>query len=137
MKLKIDTICLSGIDRCGKDTMYRVVGALDRKYILECRGLPDNITYNRLFGRETEYALLQHKNTLYVHLYVAKPDWLLRCKLTNEPPIDYEKHVEEFCATFEHLHRVGLKTMTVYTSEESIYNIAKKILEYADSLNNL
>lgn len=133
----VDTIILDGIDRCGKGQMRGVLSMQDRNYILIDRGLPSCIAYNKIYGREeAKYDLKSHENELFVHLYVDKKDWEIRCKLTNEPPIDYDLHMNEFCKTFEYLENHGMKVLVLNTSEgQSIYEMSRIILEEADRYN--
>ena len=132
----IDTIVLDGIDKCGKNLLMGVLANLDRKYILVCRGLQSCLSYDEIYDRpRVKYDFQSHRNELFVFLDIEENDWKIRCKLTNEPKIDYNEHNSVFQKTFDVLANSGLTTFRVYPSKDSVYQMAKAILDFADEMN--
>ena len=101
---KYYTVIFEGIDKTGKDQLARYVDEIcGHDMCLPRRGIVSNVAYAKLYGREApEYDLSNHKHEIYVLLRCSdKTDWKMRCKLTNEPAIDYEKNVEVFETTWD------------------------------------
>ena len=137
-KLKIDTIVLEGIDRCGKDMLLAHLSRMDRKYILTARGIISNLSYCKIFEREpVNYDLEQHKHELYVFIDVDKDDWAIRCSLTDEPTISYDEHTKAFDKTAHEVKDAGINVLFLNSSEQTIHQMAEEILVAADSLNKI
>lgn len=97
------------------------------------------LAYANMYNRKYEYSDDALKHTLYVHLTANKTDWECRCMLANERPIDYDNNVKAFNDTFEYLknkHGSEFKYIVCNTSETSVYNITKTIIETIEQLNN-
>ena len=81
-------------------------------------------------------------NTLFVLLEVDKQDWEIRCKLTNEPSLDftYEEMTQAFkLALYELKERFNVpedRILVFNTSEYTSYTIASIITTHLESLNN-
>lgn len=97
------------------------------------RSLISNIAFSELRHLGYSYHIDDFKNFIFVYLKVDKEDWEIRCKLTNEPTISYEEHMQAYTHAVsilrEHKHYVH----EFNTTHETPYNIAKQIL----SLYNL
>jgi hypothetical protein len=133
--VKYEQICFDGIDKAGKELIRNYVNILGNYYyILNDRGLISNIAYAKLYNRQYTYDLSKYKDILFVCLTVDKEDWKVRCKLTNEPKIDYEKNVEVYQDTIKFLKANGIKIVEYNTSEMTPYSIAKQIIQ--DTLEN-
>lgn len=125
---KYNSIFIDGIDRCGKNTLVKYIQYLsNHRYMVYDRGLLSNVTYARMFNRNS-YDLEQYKPFVFVYLTCDKSDWEIRCKLTNEPPIDYDKHKAEFDYTAKQFELNGFKLLRYNTSELTPYSIAKDII---------
>lgn len=134
--LKYYCISCEGIDKSGK---YQVLKYLDilgkHKYVLMDRGLMSNITYARMFNRSYTYDINQFKYWIFVHLYCDKADWEVRCKLTNEPTIDYKKNIDAFEETTKEFKKHGFHVLSFNTTNLTPYNVAKQVIAYIDKLN--
>lgn len=133
---KYFSVSVEGIDKSGK---YQVLKYLDilgkHKYVLMDRGLMSNITYARMFERGYSYDIDQFKKWIFVHLYCDKADWEVRCKLTNEPTIDYKKNIDAFEETVEEFKMFGFHVLSFNTTNLTPYNVAKQVIAYIDKLN--
>lgn len=136
MKSKIYTICLDGIDKTGKDTILPYIGPLcNYKYICNVRGIMTQIAYSELYNRNYEYDLDQQKHILNVLLTVDYDDWKIRCKMNNEPEINYFDNSNVFWKAYSLLHNAGYPTLAIKTSKHSPYEIAKMIVDHINELN--
>ena len=132
------TYCISfeGIDKAGKWQVMKYVDILaNHKYVLMDRGLMSNITYARIFKRDYQYDIAQFKDWVFVYLFCDEDDWNVRCKLTNEPAIDYTKHKLEFDKTYEMFTKAGFKTLSANTSHMTPYDLATEIIRQIEELN--
>lgn len=135
-KIKIYKIFIDGIDKSGKDT---IVGYIDKlsghKYAVKSRGVLSLIAYAKLFNRNFKYDLCSEKCALHVIVDVSKEDWQVRCKMTNEPKIDYQKNVN----AFKYAEAIGkknkLRIIHVDSTRNTPYSIAKQIINYATKMN--
>lgn len=135
--MKYYNIFIDGIDKSGKDLIaYYVIHLSNFKYIVNGRGILSQLAYSKLYNRNDTYDLTQQENIVNVYLEVNKEDWLLRCKKTNEPAIDYEKNVEAFQYAINILNNAS-NIICFNTSQETPYTIAKHIVNYVDSLNKV
>lgn len=138
MEKQFFSISVEGIDKSGK---YQVLKYLDilgkHEYVLMDRGLISNITYARMFNRRYMYNINQFKNWVFVHLYCDKTDWEVRCKLTNEPAIDYKENIEAFDKTVSEFKKLGFHVLSFNTSYLTPYNVAKQVMAYIDNLNTM
>jgi len=138
--IKYDMICLEGIDKTCKDLIAAVICKLTNfKYIFVGRGLISIIAYAKKFGRDYEYNLENMKHTLFVHLKTEKLDWEIRCKQSNEQPINFEEDTALFDETIAELkHKLGddLKIIEFNVSHTAIFDIAVEISKYIEKLNS-
>ena len=133
--MKYQTIYLEGIDKSGKDLIAKYVNKLSNyKYIVNSRGILSQIAYSILYNRGEQYDIEYEKNNLYVYLQVDKEDWEIRCKLSNEPEIDYKKNIESFDIAIN-LTKDKLNILYYDTSLLTPYEIAKKIIYKIEQLN--
>lgn len=134
--MKYYSVCLEGIDKTGKDTIWKYVDYISgRNLVINSRGVVSQIAYNELYNRNSTYDLEQQANILHVLLTVDKPDWEIRCKITKEPKIPYEENVEVFEKAFKLIEDNGFPAMRFNTSEMTPYQIAIKIVEKINKLN--
>lgn len=127
-----------GIDKSGKELVGKYVDILgNHKYVLMDRGLMSNITYSRIFHRDFEYDVEQFRNWIFVCLTCDEEDWKIRCKLTNEPDIDYEYNVAEFNKTREMFEKNNFKVIYINTSHVTPYDAAKYIISSIETLNSI
>ena len=127
--LKHYCISCEGIDKSGKEIIGKYINILGKyKYVLMDRGLLSNITYARMNYRDYEYNLDSYTNWIIVYLIVDKEDWKVRCKLANEPEIDYDLHMKEFNRTAFELDKAGIPIFVYNTSVYTPYSIAKDII---------
>ena len=93
------------------------------------------IAYNDLFNRPYLYEYEKQTGVLNVLLTVKYDDWKIRCKVTNEPSLDFEAHTKAFEKARFELVDAGQFVPIFDTSEYSPYQIAKKIVEIMAKLN--
>lgn len=137
-KVKYDTIILEGMDKSGKSTIFKYIGQMDRSYVLQDRGLLSCVTYDRIYKRRgKDYDFNSHKNEVYFILVPEKDDWLIRCKLENEPPMEgsYELNVDEFLESAKLFIENGVEIRVIGSSYWAPFKIAKDILEIMGKLN--
>lgn len=135
--MKYYQIVIDGIDRAGKDSIKNYIYYLGKaKYICNARGYLSMVVYSNIYNRDYRYDIENQKNIVNVLLEVNKDDWEIRCKTTNEPSRNYEIDSIEFQKVFSDLVRSGYHTLVFNTSNETPYQIAKKIVDYMEKINN-
>jgi hypothetical protein len=136
MNNNIYTVVFEGIDRCGKTTMRYFLGKKSNHTLITYdRGIITNIAWNKMLNRDVNYNLDMWKNTLFVHLTVDKEDWEIRCKLTNETPINYEQHTKMYTDAFKWFSDNGFYVLEFNTSHMTHNQISNNILAYLDTIN--
>ena len=134
--LKYDTVVLDGIDKTGKDLISHYVFELsEKRYLCYARGLMSMIAYNDLFNRPYLYECEKQTGVLNVLLRVKYDDWKIRCKVTDEPSLDFEAHAKAFEKARLELVDAGQFVPIFDTSEYSPYQIAKQIVMIMAKLN--
>ena len=134
-KIKVYKIFVDGIDKCGKDTIVAYVDQISgHKYAVKSRGVLSQIAYAHLYNRDFEYDLRSEKYALHVLVDVEYDDWLIRCKLTKEPKIDYDANVKAFDYAVD-LAKDKIKIIHVNSTENTPYEIAKYIIATAEAMD--
>ena len=133
-ELKMYNIVLDGIDKSGKDVLAKYIWQLDRRLNIQVRGWPSQVVYAEKYQRNCTYAL-PDKMSLYVHVNVDFEDWKLRCIMTNEPKTSYKDDSLGFDNVFAMLKENNYYTVEVNTSRQSMYEIAKYIVNVVKSYN--
>lgn len=143
--VKVFNIEFDGIDKCGKDTVKSQIWYFaPGMYLPRARGLISQLAYAKLYKRDVNYDIERGyvMNTLFVLLEVDKQDWEIRCKLTNEPSMDftYEEMTQAFkLALYELKERFNVpedRILVFNTSEYTSYTIASIITTHLEYLNN-
>lgn len=138
-KLKYYNVVIEGIDKTGKDLLKRYIERLSNyKYMVTSRGIISQISHTRIFDRDYEYELSNEENNIYIYLFVEKDDWEIRCKLTNEPIINYHtftNHFESTVKDIEHLYP-NINIFYYNSSLMTPYVIAKEVITRLDKLND-
>lgn len=135
-KLQYHTIVVDGIDKTGKDTVNNYLYYLGKaKYLHHVRGIMSMIAYDKLYFRNTEYELSQHKYEVYIYLYADEDDWNIRCKMTNEPVINYNSNITVFEYAKNKLIQNDIIVLEYNTSCMTPIQIAKNILKEMEKLN--
>lgn len=136
--MKYYRIILEGIDKTGKDQIREYIRKLSNgKYTCSARGFVSLMAYSDLYNRNYKYDIQQEKNTIIVYLTVNKEDWEIRCKINNEPVIDYEKNKESFDKIINKLRKNDFKILEYDTSLWPPYQIAKEVIRVLDSINKI
>lgn len=133
-------VVLDGIDKTGKDLIAHYVFELSgKRYIAIPRGIISMIAYDKIYNRGIKYDLEAEKNApvLNVLLTVNKDDWEIRCKVNNEPAIDYDEHHKAFIEATSQLMHAGILVRSYNTSDMTPVNIAKNIVAFMHSINNI
>lgn len=134
--MKYYTICLDGIDKSGKDTVALYLDNINKgKYLINVRGIMTMNAYSKKFNRNINYDLYQQKNIINVLLIVDEDDWNIRCKLSNEPKINYKNDMELFLNEYKALKKLNYPCLLFNTSEKTLKQITNEIIKYADKLN--
>lgn len=137
MKYKFWNIELDGPDKVGKSTLGQYLTLLSNyRFAMHDRGYMTQVAYAKKFNRQFEYSE-PDRNTIYILLTVEPEEHAIRCKIHNEPKIDYEKDAELFKEVFYDLSSKGYLTMTFNTSHMSTYELAKEIIKRIDRLEAL
>ena len=132
-------IFVEGIDKSGKDTIVRYINEYT-KYVhyVSARGPMSVIAYGSKFGRDVdafEYLAKIADDVLIIHLVVDEDDFNTRCKLTNEPYINFKfdsklfEDAEVYCT-----NDLGLTVATVNTSHHTPKQIARLVADTVRSL---
>lgn len=135
-RLSYYELFIDGIDKTGKDLVCAYVDQLsNHRYVVKSRGVISQLAYARLYNRGYCYNVVPQQYAVNVLLSVDPIDWRVRCKLTNEPEIDYLTHANEFHRTASELAKYGHRVLHFNTSVVTPYQIATKIIEYMNKLN--
>lgn len=134
--MKYFSIEIDGIDKTGKDTLWHYIDYVSgRKYVINSRGVISQIAYSTLYKRPYEYDLTNYNNVVVVYLTADEDDWKIRCKITNEPTIDYATNINVFNSVKEQVKTAGLHVIEFNTSHMTPYQIAVEVCKYMDELN--
>ena len=134
--LNIDQVVIEGVDKTGKDSIMKYIDTLGKhKYALYQRGHISNVVYARIFDRE-EHKYTLNPHSLYVLLTADPEDLDIRFKLTNEPYTDIKRDLNMFDKVFKEMTaEAGVHTLIINTTDITLYNAAKLILDTCESLN--
>lgn len=129
-------ISFEGLDRTGKGQIGKYVDILGKhKYVLMDRGIMSNITYARMYGRDYQYDIDQFKPWTFAYFVCDEEDWQVRCKMSNEPAIDFVQNLEEFEKTRMMFEQKGFDVLFINTSRISPYDAALKIIQHMEKKN--
>lgn len=124
-------VAVEGIDKVGKEQVLKYLDILGKhKYVLMDRGLISNIAYSKIYGRDYIYDLDQMKDWTFVYLVCDKEDWEVRCKMTNEPKIDYDKHKKAFDEVVDNMIDKGFNVFIYNTTKYTPYYIATQLMNF-------
>ena len=127
-KLKFWNIELDGPDKVGKSTIAKYITQLSNyRFATHDRGFMTQVAYAKKFNRPYTYRL-PNFNTVYILLTCEKEEHDIRCKITNEPRIDFDKDMSLFTDVFNRLVRLDYKCLIYNTSQDSFYHIAQDII---------
>lgn len=132
MRTKHLFICMEGIDKTCKDLLSSYIWYLSKGKNVQMynRGLISALAYAEIYDRDIEVDFEAQRRFKFVYLTADKKDWEIRCKLSNEPKIDYEKNLSAFERAKELVKQKGYEVHEYNVSTDgSIYQIAKKIIE--------
>lgn len=123
----------------GKNTLCSYISILSNyKYILNTRGLLSQLVYNDMYNRNVNYneVIKEYKNTLIIYLRADPEDLQIRGKLTNEPNIDYKKHLEMFDKHAKEIRdNTSILLLDYNTSYMTPFQMAKIIVEFLEGVN--
>ena len=128
-------IDIEGVDKTGKDTICQYVNILSNyKYIINTRGILSQIVYDELYNRDNDYdrCIYDNDHTLIVYLTGKVEDLDVRFKLTKEPRIPIQTHLDVFNKVRNRLRDSGIKVLEYDTSEYTPYTIAKDIIDFME-----
>lgn len=123
---------LDGPDKTGKSTLAQYITQLSNyRFATHDRGYMTQVVYNKKFGRNFEYSK-PSKDTIYILLTTCAKEHDIRCKITNEPKINFEEDMQMFLDVYESLAKDGYKCLFYNTSLSSFYDIANDIIKHID-----
>lgn len=131
-KIKQFFICVEGIDKSNKSLLCSYVWYLSKYKNVQMydRGMISVLAYADLYNRNVEVDFESEKQFKFVYLTVDKKDWEIKCKLSNEPEIDYEKNLAAFEKAKNIVKQNGYDVREYNVSVDgSMYQIAKKVIE--------
>lgn len=129
-------ICIEGIDKSGKGIVAEYVKRLsNHQYTVFDRGVISEITYSKMFGRNQTFDTEPYKRFVFVNLLVDKEDWEIRCKLANEPEIDFYKNSNAFHETVSWFKNNGFYVKEYNTSTMTPFQIACEIIQFMEDIN--
>lgn len=132
--MKYWNIEFDGPDKTGKTSLAKYVTQLSGyKYATHDRGYMTQVAYAKKFHRPFTYEA-PNRNTLYILLTCDKQEHDIRCKISNEPKIDYELDAKLFEEVFTKLVKQGYHTLTYNTSTHTMLEIAKDIILKLDEM---
>lgn len=127
--MMIPTIYIDGIDRTGKTTLIAYLRSLGGWGVIPVDRGP--MTYCIKSGKTEEECMGvygEYSDAICVFLRCEKPDWNIRCALTNEFTPPYESLVQMWDRQLELARKCGMKVLEYNTSNITIYNVAKDIV---------
>lgn len=133
-------VFIEGIDKSGKDTIARYVNEYTNyAHYVSARGPMSVIAYSEKFGRDSdnfEYLKKIKDNILIVYLVVDEDDFNIRCKLTNEPFINYNDDCKLFDDAAKYcMSTLGLNVSKANTSKQTPQQIATLIVHTINALS--
>jgi len=135
MKVKGYLIDVEGLDKSGKDLIkFYITQLTNYKYVVQSRGILSNMVYAEKFNRQYNYTI--DYKPIVVYLDVDKDDWEIRCKLNNEPKIDYDADRALYMKYLDVLIKQDVEILSYNTSKETPINIAKSIIRYIEAKNS-
>ena len=129
-------VSIDGPDKMGKSTLVQYLARLSNftLNILD-RGPITNIVWNKMQNRHIAYDVNMWKKTVFVYLTASREDWEIRCKIHNEPKIDYDQHVKAYNEVVEQFRDNNFIVLEFNTSKMTQYQIAQKIMKKLKELN--
>lgn len=143
--IKVFNVEIEGIDKCGKDTICDYLIQIDpSEYMFKARGILSQIAYAKLYNRDIQFDVDEKylANTMIVLLDVYEEDWKVRCKLTNEPDMNFsfaecrQEFFNAFLKLKEKYAQYKNHFMIINSSDNTPYTIAKIIKKKLRNLNN-
>lgn len=137
-EMKYYTIILDGVDKCGKDTIRKILFKIDRgRYLCEARGYLSCMVYGEETNRPYRYDISSQKYVMNILLDVSKEDQQNRLLQASESNDKYDIESKLFDKYYNILKSKGYMTLRYNTSKMSAEDIAKDINERMNKLNNL
>ena len=124
-------ISIDGIDKSGKGILFQYLKHMNNyQYALLDRGPISNYMFAKLYNREFNFDLSSFSNVLFVVLSVKYEDWLIRCKMSNEPIIDYDLHCKLYEKAINDFKDSGCVILQYDTTLQTPFNIAKNVIDF-------
>ena len=124
---------LDGPDKTGKSTICKYITMLSNyRFATHDRGYMTQVAYSKKFNRNYDFTL-PSKDTVFILLTVDKIEHDIRCKITNEPKINFEEDMQLFAEVYQKLVSLGYKCLCYNTSKMTAVEIAKNIIYEIDT----
>lgn len=129
---------IDGPDKTLKDLLCNYICILSNyKYSINVRGYMSQIVYTYKFKRDYTYDdAVINKNKVHILLTGEVEDIKTRCKISHEPDYSILDDLNKFKIIANVMKENGFKVLEYNTSENSIYTIAKDIINKMEDLNN-
>ncbi len=128
---KFNMISIDGIDKAGKGLIFQYLKHMNNyQYALLDRGPISNYMFAKLYNREFNFDLSSFSNVLFVVLLVKYEDWFIRCKMSNEPKIDYDLHCKLYKNAIKDFESSGCTVLQYNTTQKTPFNIAKDVIDF-------
>lgn len=131
MSKNFNMISIDGIDKSGKGILFQYLKHMNNyQYALLDRGPISNYMFAKLYNREFNFDLSSFSNVLFIVLSVKYEDWLIRCKMSNEPKIDYDLHCRLYKNAIKDFESSGCTVLQYNTTQKTPFNIAKDVINF-------
>lgn len=132
MKFKYWNLELDGPDKTGKSTICKYITQLSNyRFATHDRGYMTQVAYSKKFNRDYDFVL-PNKDTVFILLTVNEKEHEIRCKMHNEPHINFKEDMQLFTEVYQKLVSLGYKCLYYNTSKLTAYEIAKSIIHEID-----
>ena len=135
MSIIAPQIVVEGPDKCGKDSLITYMHKMSNfKYCLNSRGILSQLVYNDKYKRNNSY-ILSYK-PLIIFLTADEVDQNIRCDLTFETKIDFNKDLFAFNSYAKYLNDNGLAIVWEYnTSHTTLFDLSRVILNRLEEVS--
>lgn len=129
---------IDGPDKTLKDLLCSYICILSNyKYSINVRGYMSQVVYTQKFKRDFSYDdRVINKNKVHILLTGEVEDIKTRCKISREPDYSIADDLNKFKTLACIMKNYGYTVLEYNTSHNSIYTIAKDIINKMEELNN-
>ena len=135
MNVNNPQIIIEGPDKVGKDSLIEYIHTLSNfRYCINSRGILSQLVYNDKYHRHNTYTLSY--KPLIIFLTADEEDQAIRCKLTNEPKINFKQDLDAFDSYAKYLEDNDFAVVWRFnTSHITLFELSKEIINNLDLIN--